>query len=157
MAVQTQTPRLIAGGSRISRSPTWALCTLASRTGPDELGFRPSRPSSREHEDCGVLDRARRRSRRLSVSSTTSHSSPRFPDTASAVITRLARAFVQELTDALDDDPIRRPLSYYSIGRIISILAARRCGTPNALLALRQSWQGRNHMSHHGPWPTHAT
>ena len=47
------------------------------------------------------------------------HSSPRFPDTASAVITRQARAFVQDLTGALDDDSIRRPLSYYSIGRII--------------------------------------
>src|SRR5438128_5006482 len=125
MAVQTQTPRLIAGGSRISRSPAWALCALASRykslrTGPDELArFPPFEAFIREHEDCGVLDRARGRSRRLSVSSTTSHSSPRFPDNASAVITRLARAFVKDLTDALDDDPIRWPLSYYSIGRII--------------------------------------
>src|SRR5207245_11146494 len=47
MAVQTQTPRLIAGRSRISRSPAWALCALASRykssrTGPDDLaGLRP--------------------------------------------------------------------------------------------------------------------
>jgi hypothetical protein len=47
------------------------------------------------------------------------HGSPRFPDNASAVITRLARGFVQDLTDALDDDPFRRSLSYYSIGRII--------------------------------------
>src|SRR5438445_3990157 len=127
MAVQTQTRRPIAGGSRISQSPAWALCALASRykssrTGPDELAwaFPPARP---------FIPRARRLrfagtgleggSRCLSLSSTTV---TQFAAISGYRVRRdytAGTGIVKDLTDALDDDPFRRSLSYYSIGRII--------------------------------------